>query len=125
MLQALSLDTLNQVDYGKASIAFQRLVRQAVQDCMDRPVLKKPRKVQLTMTINPVTVINGNTIDCESVKGSFQMKILLPNMETDPIDFGIRNNGDIVFNPDAPDNHKQQTFMEDEAPVDRKTASAP
>lgn len=125
MLQQLSLNTLNQVDYGKANIAFQRLIRQAVNDCIDRPGLKKARKVSLTLTINPVVTINGNTIDCDSVKGSFHLKTTLPNMETDPIDFGIRSNGDIVFNADAPDNHRQQTCLDEDEPVDNKTASAP
>lgn len=108
----LSLTNLNLLDYGKCNAAFQRLLKQAVQDCDDRPALKKKRKITLTLELEPVMSISGNTIDCESVKGSFQLKISLPNMQTDTIDFGIRNNGDLYFNPDAPENHNQHSMDE-------------
>ena len=66
------------------------------------------------MTITPVATIVGNTIDCDGVDGSFQCKTMLPNYETRSVNFGIKNSGDLVFNPDSPENHKQSTMFDEE-----------
>jgi len=108
----LTLDKMGQIDSGRALVAFQNCLQRAVQDCIDRPGVKTKRKVTLEMLVWPVPDINGNTIDCESISSTVKAKCGIPVYETQTLDFGIRNNGDLVFNPDSPTNHKQQTFDE-------------
>jgi len=111
-LMKLTLDVIGEVDCGRALQAFQSCQQIAVRDCIDRPGVKTKRKVILEMNVWPVAEIDGNTIDCESITATFKAKYNLPNYETQELDFGIRNGGDLVFNPDSPTNHKQKTFSE-------------
>lgn len=113
-LQRLTLKTMEEVDYGKAMLAFQQALKRAVLDCIDRPGDKRARKITLQLNLTPVAEINGNTIDCESAKGTFQVRFKPPDYETTAVDFGVRNNGELVFNPNSPDNHRQETMFDGE-----------
>lgn len=64
VIREVSLDTLKELDGGKAWHAFQRHVRRAAMDCMDRPGDAKPRKVVLELELTPVTEDDG---DCNEV----------------------------------------------------------
>lgn len=111
-LQRFSLETIKDLDSGRAVAAFQAGVRRAVQDCLDRPGVKAPRKVIMQLTLVPVPIITGNTIDCDGAKGIFQAKCKIPDWETQEVDFGVQNSGDLLFNPDSPRDHKQMTMLE-------------
>lgn len=113
-LQRLTLKAMDDLDYGKASEAFQQALKCAVRDCIDRPGDKRVRKVTLQMNLVPVPEINGNTIDCDTAKGVFTVRCKNPDLETGVVDFGVRNNGDLVFNPNSPSDHRQQTMLDDE-----------
>lgn len=112
-LKRLSLDSLRELDSGLAVETFQQAVQRAVKDCLDRPAEKKARKVILQMTIVPVPVINGNTIDCDGVKGAFQCRCKVPDVELQQIDFGVQKDGNLIFNPDSPRDHRQATMLEE------------
>ncbi|MFZ5832388.1 MAG: hypothetical protein ACOY3P_20065 [Planctomycetota bacterium] len=113
-LKKFALENLGDLDLGKAKVGFERLVRQAALDCIDRPGDKRARRVTLTVTLKPVSTVNGNTIDCESIDASLKAKAAIPDFETRTYDFAIRNNGDMLFNPESPTNHKQQSFLGEE-----------
>ena len=106
----LTLDKMGQIDSGRAMAAFQNCLQRVVQDCVDRPGVKTKRKVILEMVVSPVPYVEGNTIDCESIAATIKAKCLIPNYETQELDFGFKNDGTLVFNPDSPTNHRQQTF---------------
>jgi hypothetical protein len=110
----LTLDKFGQIDYGRAQEAFMVCLKQAVRDCYDRPGVKNKRKVSMVMTLSPVPEINGNTIDCASIAGTFYAKASIPNYETQELNFGFNRNGELIFNPDSPGNVHQQTFIDDE-----------
>ncbi len=111
-LVKFSLEELADLDGGRAMLAFQQCVRTAVRDCTDRPGVKTKRTVLMKMEIVPVPSINGNTIDCDGCKATFKSTCSIPNFETPEVDFGVKHNGDLVFNPDSPRNHRQETFEE-------------
>lgn len=111
-IRKFGLEELGSLDLGKAKTAFEKLVKTAVRDCEDRPADKRIRKVTLTMTLAPVPVINGTTIDCESIKSTLKTACRIPDYETQTYDFGIRSGGELVFNEDSPGNVKQATFPE-------------
>lgn len=113
-LQRLTLEAMSNLDYGKAMIAFQRQLERAAHDCIDRPGDKRARKVTLQFNIVPVPQIDGNTINCDSVKGTFTIRCKVPDYETDAVDFGISRDGSLVFNPDSPANHRQSTMLDDD-----------
>lgn len=108
----LTLDAMRELDGGRAMETFQDAVRVAVKDCIDRPGDKRPRKVVLQLTLKPVPVIEGNTIDCDGANGAFQCKTMLPQYETREVNFGVQQSGDLIFNPDSPTDHKQATLLD-------------
>lgn len=107
----LSLETLKDLDFGAAEAAFRQALERAVQDCLDRPGDDRARKILLQMTLKPVKVIRGNTIDCDGARGLFQVRCKIPDWETREVDFGVRNNGTLYFSPESPDNHRQGTLL--------------
>lgn len=113
-LKRLTLKTMEQLDYGKAMIAFQRQLERAVHDCIDRPGDKRARKITLQFNVVPIPEIDGNTIHCDSAKGTFTIRCKVPDYETSIVDFGITREGDLVFNPDSPADHRQETFLDDD-----------
>ena len=113
-LKQLTLQTLQDLDFGKASMGFQRLLTQAVLDCINRPADDRIRKITMQLNLKPVAETVGNTISCEGAKGVFQMRLHIPDMETPEVDFGVRENGMLVFNEDSPREHRQGTFLPEE-----------
>ena len=113
-LQRLTLETIGNLDSGIAMETFQTAVQRAVKDCLDRPGDKRERKVVLQLAVKPVAVISGNTIDCEGAKGNFTCKTKIPDYETREVDFGVQQNGDLIFNPDSPTDHRQMTMLDQE-----------
>ncbi len=113
-LQRFSLNNLPDLDGGRALETFQNSLRVAVKDCMDRPGDKRVRKVVLQMTLTPVARIDGTSIDCDGADANFQVKTMLPHYETQPVNFGVQQSGDLIFNPDSPRDHKQTTLLDDQ-----------
>lgn len=111
-LQRLSLESMGTLDGGQAMQTFQDAVQRAVRDCLERPGDKRPRKVVLQLSLVPVPIITGNTIDCDGAKGAFQCKVKIPDWETREVDFGVQQSGDLIFNPDSPRDHKQMTLLD-------------
>ncbi|MGA2035378.1 MAG: hypothetical protein ABSG68_24285 [Thermoguttaceae bacterium] len=111
-LQRLTLANIGELDNGLALETFQTALKRAVKDCLDRPGDKRARKVTLQMNVTPVAQIQGNAIDCDGAKGVFLCKCRIPDYETREVDFGVQQTGDLLFNPDSPNDHKQITLLE-------------
>ena len=112
-LLRLSLQNISQLDSGLAMEMFQGNLRRAVKDCLDRPTDRRARKVTLQVNLTPVTEIRGNIVDCDGAKGVFLCKAKLPDFESREVDFGVQQSGELLFNPDSPQNHKQMTLLDD------------
>ena len=114
VMRRLTLGTLEELNFVQAEAAFKQLLAQAVKDCIDRPAVKAGRKVTMQLTVTPIASVRGNTIDCESASGVLTLRAKCPDYETDQISFGVQNDGSLIFNPDCPDNYRQQTLLEEE-----------
>ena len=111
MLQ-FGLDTLRELDNGKAAIAFDRHVKRASTDCLDRPGDPKPRTVTLEIQLTPR--IDPDSLDCTEVECRILASSKVPPHHTKALSFGLRKNGILVFNPDSPDAVDQKTLLNDE-----------
>jgi hypothetical protein len=107
MLHSFSLESLKNLDMGKASEAFQHHVRRAALDCLDRPLDGKPRKVVLEIAMVPDPEQDGA---CDKVKLQIRASSALPKHQTKVYSLGARVNGQLVFNEDALDNVDQGTL---------------
>ena len=114
MLRRLTLSSMQELHVGQAEAAFKRLIEQVVKDCIDRPGVSGGRKVLLQLTVKPIASIRGTTIDCEGASGVLTLKAKIPDYETDEVNFGVQQDGSLIFNSDCPNNVRQQTIFDDE-----------
>ena len=42
------------------------------------------------------------------------MQDLIPQYETQSVNFGVQQSGDLIFNPDSPRDHRQATLLDEE-----------
>jgi hypothetical protein len=111
MRTLLTLANLDQVDFGKPSEAVRQALERVVRDCLDRPGDKATRKVELTMLITPRMAQDGDCVDCDV---SFEVAAKTPKWKTAARPYMTTRQGQLVFNPDSPDNPAQTTrFGED------------
>jgi len=108
---AFDLTKLNQVDFGKAHVAFAKCLETVIRDCLDRPGDKSTRKVSLHMKIKPVMAQDGDVVDCEV---GFEIVAKLPAYQTAARPYAVDRGGRLIFNPDAPENPEQTTIMDGE-----------
>jgi hypothetical protein len=113
-LFSLSAETLKQLDRGAAAAALDQAIQRAVKDCLDRPGDDRARKISLTLEVRPVTEVCNNVLTCEGARGCYKVRLRIPDWESQTLDFGVRENGLLVFNEHSPTNHRQATFFEGE-----------
>jgi hypothetical protein len=104
-----TLESLRELDGGKAQLLFEQHVRRAALDCQDRPGDSAARKVTLTVTIKPVLQDDG---DCSEVHGTVDVASAVPKHKTRAYSLGLRRGGKLVFNPDSLGNVNQATFLD-------------
>lgn len=107
----LTLKSLADLDLGKGAEAFQRHLRRAIEDCMDRPADTTARKVTLEISVVPVMEQGG---DCTEVAAQIHCASKVPPHRTKIYSMGVRKGGHLVFNPDSPDDINQTTFLGEE-----------
>ena len=110
-LKVLTLDTIKDLDLGRVGVGFSRLLEQAVRDCLDRPGDERARKLILQSALKPKAEIVGQTVSCEGAAGVAQLRLKLPDYESQEVDFGVKQNGRLVFNEESPRDHRQATLF--------------
>jgi hypothetical protein len=119
-LREFKLKDLGQIQGGALQIAFDRLVRAAVDDCDDRPAVQTARTVTLKMSLKPVACEK----DLESVSVKFTLDDNLPKRETREVEMEARyvdGKLKLVFN-DLTETDPQQTtidMLDEHGQIDR------
>lgn len=111
MLHQLTLDSLKDLDSGKAAVAFENHLRRVASDCYDRPADATSRKVTMEIAFTPVMEPDGS---CSEVKAQIHVKSSVPTHRTKVYSLGLRPNGNFVFSEHSPDNINQPTLMDDD-----------
>lgn len=110
-LEQFTLAKLEDLDGGKAFLAFQRHLTRAANDCLDRPNDGKPRSVTLKVALVPAPDPEG---DCTEVKAQIFAESTVPKHRTKVYSFGLRKNGVLVFNNESLENVDQATLFDGE-----------
>lgn len=113
----LSADTLRNLDRGRAAMALNAAIQQAVKDCINRPGDDRARKVTMQLNITPISETIGNEISCEGATGKYLVRVRVPDWESNTLDFGVKQNGDLVFSENSPGSHLQTTIFDGESEV--------
>lgn len=111
-LQQFKTASLATLDGGRIAAALERELKQAVQDCRDRPAEKKARKVTLQIEIAPEVV--DNTADLCTIGLQCQIQARFPSRASRTYSMDVQKNGNLVFNADAPENPAQKTIFDGE-----------
>jgi hypothetical protein len=107
-----SFKELSEMDGGRIALAVDRAIKRVAEDCEDVPGEKQKRTVNLQIEMKPVLDPAGF---CERVDVAIQVKEKVPTRKSRVYDFGLRKNGVLTYQPDALDDHKQDTLpFEDE-----------
>lgn len=109
MFRSVTLENLQHIADGSVSMAFQRHIARAVEDCEDRPGDKKSRKVTLELEIVPVQLQDGSVTE---VSMEAKVKSSVPAHVSRPIECKVKQGGKAVFNDLSQDNPNQMTIDE-------------
>jgi hypothetical protein len=107
MIKQFLFKDLAEFDGGVIAAAVDAAMKRAVADCDDRPALKAGREVTLKLKFSPRMDAYGMA---EEALFEFSMGEKLPGRSSKAYSMGLRKGGVLTFNPDALDNHNQETF---------------
>ncbi len=116
----LSLETIGDLEDGRISKQFDKLLQEAVADCNLRAGDGSERKITLTAIIKPD--MNEMVGGCDNVNARFELSSRLPKRSSRTINMGRKANNKLVFNDLAPDDHRQGTI--DQAIAQNQAAAA-
>lgn len=106
----LNLANMDELDDGRVAAAFQKNVKDAVLDCIDRPTDKNPRVVTLELKLTPVPTSDGAVVELEGADGSFKVKLKVPERKSKTYNFRTNKKGQLAFSSESPENADQTTF---------------
>jgi hypothetical protein len=112
--EALKLENLKLLDFGKVGAAFDHELRHVVLDCMDRSMDKRPRKVSITFTIKPVVPVDSPA-DCSEVEVECEVTSTVPKRRTQIYKMRPTAKGELAFHPDLPAEPDEGTLYDDDA----------
>lgn len=111
----LSLDNLKRLDLGTASKQFQMALDEVIADLVSRPMDETKREVTLTLSLVPQADHNRQLV---AVMATFMVKSKRPGWRTMDYQLAVSAAGDLMFNPDSPDDVRQGTLPLDETSGD-------
>lgn len=114
--QVLTLSTLPKLDFGKIDAAFRAEMDRAVEDCKDRPLESKARKVSINFLLAPkidkAAGLEGNNAD--EVELQCEVTSTVPKRKTRVYTMRTQQNNGLLFQPDSPDEPDQPGMFKEE-----------
>ena len=107
-----ALKTIGLLDFGIIDEAFTKDLQRVVQDCLERPMDGKPRKVSIVFSIAPEK--KPDMRDCDSVTVECEVTSTVPKKRTQVYTMTPTVGGQLLFNPDTPEDPDQATLYDDE-----------
>lgn len=107
-LHELTLESLANLDGGRIGTAFQLSLKRAIQDCEDRPGVKKPREITLKLGILPVAAADDAT--CDEVAYQCVVSDSVPKRQTRIYSARVRSGGKAAFNDESLDDVNQMSL---------------
>lgn len=118
MLYKFDFSSIEQLGYGGAFRQFQALMRAVSEDCKNRPGDDRARSVTVKFSMTPKSHAEQDPLDerkYETVFDGVDLQIVfdskVPTRKTIEFDCGVDANGDLIFNPDSPLDHRQKTLL--------------
>lgn len=110
-IKQFTAQSITEIEDGRIAEAIQQEMNKALEDCRDRPLVKKPRTINLKILMTPAPDDRG---DVEGLKIGFKINSVMPPKESRELSVGLKHDGRMFWNDMAPDNHNQRTIDESE-----------
>jgi len=107
-LHELTLESLAKLDGGRVGTAFQLSLKRAIQDCEDRPGVKKPREIVIKLGILPVAAADDAI--CDEVAWQAHITDTVPKRQTRVYSARVRAGGKAAFNDESLDDVNQMSL---------------
>lgn len=107
MRQLLNFSTIGDIDGGRVIESFNQRLAAIVDDCRDRALLDKPRKLVLSIEIRPIP--EDGTANLHGCTVSADINSVLPKTESREFDMRVTAGG-LVFNDLSHDDADQLTI---------------
>ena len=114
----LSLNTLQELQNGVIQTAFDRDLEFLIRDIVDRPLDKRPRTLNLSLSLTPDPDESGI---CDQASAAFVIKAQVPSRKSRTFNLAVKPNGTAMVNPDNPGSANQGMLHEvrdDEGDID-------
>lgn len=106
-LEVFNTESLARLDGGRLRVGLDLALKRLVDDCADRPGLKKARRVTLEIEILPVMEGGG---ELDSVIVEFGIKERIPARSSKAYNMRAGHDGALLFNELAPEDVDQGTI---------------
>jgi len=111
-LYKLQASSLTQLDRGALAVTLEKALQQAATDCIDRPADDRARIVTVQIELKPKAEWDNDTrsLEINGAEGKYKIRCKTPDYESKPLDFGLQTDGTLIFNENAPDNHRVRSL---------------
>ncbi len=103
----LTMENLNQLDFGAAEAALVWHLRRCVLDCMDRPLVGKERTVTMQFHVKPIPDAAGREVVCAECAVQIVLTSAVPKHRTRVYTMRAQNDGQLTFASETPENPDQ------------------
>ena len=112
-LHKLQAKSLAKLDRGTLAIAIEQALQTTARDCLDRPTDDRARTVVVTISLKPKAEYDeaSRAMQITGAEGQYKVKCNVPDRESKPLDFGLKDDGTIIFNENVPENHRQPSIF--------------
>lgn len=108
-MKGLSLASLVELDMGMIDVAFKAELKRVIDDLADRPGDKTNRSVTLQIKLAPERNDAGV---CTGANVEFMVNSSVPKKRTRQYSMRVHPRGELLFNPESTDDHRQHTLDE-------------
>lgn len=121
--EKFNLQNLALLDGAKIPMVFDKEMARIIEDCNDRPLLDKARRVVIVFEAVPVSNIEknkgsvpaGGTVDCDNVKLKCEIQSSIPKHKTQVYTMTPKNDGSLFFHPDDPEDPDANLLYDEDA----------
>ncbi len=106
------LSDIEKVDGGLVDAMFTDKLQKALADIKDRPAVKGPRKVTLSVILSPTIDQQGSSFEIDT---RFEVKATAPSEQTRRYSMAAIGTDGLIHNDMSPDQVRQLTIDEGEA----------
>jgi len=111
--EALTLENLKLLDFGKIGAAFDAELSHVVKDCMDRPADNRARTVTIQFKLAPKVDVKAGLVHADEILVGCEIMGAVPKRRTQIYAMVPKADGLLTFHPDLPEEPEGSTLYDE------------